>query len=261
MERMPHICLTCDRVAQFAILPGAPERVDAIAKHMTQVEALEWNREFKSVIGTYQGIRILVVSTGIGGPSTAIVVEELAKLGVKCMIRIGSCGALEPSLRVGDLVLVQGAVREDGTSKSYIEACYPAIPDYDVLQATVESAREIGIRHTVGVIRSHDMIYNDEKERVYAYWGKRGVVASDMESATLFVVGKLRGIQTASILNVVAEYRSSTEDGINAYVDCNEQAMQGEENEIEIAFRACLCMEHRKLVETETIKMERGNIE
>ena len=243
MERMPHILLSAEHIAKYAILPGAPERVDAIATYLEDVKRLEYNREFKSIWGTYQGVEILVVSTGIGGPSTAIVVEELAKIGVTSMIRIGSCGALRKELKVGDLVLINGAVRDDGTSKSYVDLCYPAIPDYDLLNACVDCAKEAELPYVVGMARSHDMIYNDHKEEVYDYWGNRGVYASDMETATLFVVGKLRGVRTASILNVVAEYHDSTEDGINQYVDQNKLAMEGERNEILTALKACYWME------------------
>lgn len=238
MELMPHIRLSTDNQAKYAILPGAPERVDIISSYLEDVKHLAYNREFKSIEGTYQGVKILVVSTGIGGPSTAIVVEELAKIGVTSMIRVGSCGALRRELKVGDLVLVNGAVRDDGTSKSYVDLCYPAIPDYDLLNACVVRAKEAKIPYVVGMARSHDMIYNDQKDAVYDYWGKRGVYASDMETAALFVIGKLRGVRTASILNVVAEYHSSTEAGINQYVDQNQLAMAGERNEILTALNA-----------------------
>lgn len=116
MEVMPHLKLRDDLGIQYAILPGDPARVERIAEQLEDVEELEFNREYKSIAGTYRGIRVLAVSTGIGGPSTGIAVEELARIGVTHAIRIGSCGALQKEIRLGDLILVQGAVRDEGTS-------------------------------------------------------------------------------------------------------------------------------------------------
>jgi len=238
MDCMPHIRLTKEHQADYAILPGAPERIDTIASYLDEVEELAYNREFRSIRGKYRGVNVLAVSTGIGGPSTAIVVEELARIGVKNMIRIGSAGALKEGLEVGDLVCIQGAVRDDGTSKSYVEESFPAIPDYDLLNACVESAREQKYRCHVGMARSHDMIYNDRKEEVYQYWGERNVYASDMETAALFVVGGLRKVHTASILNIVVASSHSTESGINDYVEQTSLASEGEKHEIITALEA-----------------------
>ena len=238
MECMPHIRLSQEHQADYAILPGAPERIDAIASYLEDVEELAYNREFRSIRGTYRGVRVLAVSTGIGGPSTAIAVEELAKIGVKNMIRIGSAGALREGLEVGDLVCIQGAVRDDGTSRSYVEESYPAIPDYELLSACIASASEQKFRYHVGMARSHDMIYNDHKEEVYQYWGERNVYASDMETAALFVIGSLRHVHTASILNVVVACNHSMEHGINDYVRQKSLASEGETHEILTALEA-----------------------
>jgi uridine phosphorylase len=133
MEVMPHLKLRDDLGIQYAILPGDPARVERIAEQLEDVEELEFNREYKSIAGTYKGIRMLAVSTGIGGPSTGIAVEELARIGVTHAIRIGSCGALQKEIRLGDLILVQGAVRDEGTSRTYIDSIYPAIPDFELM--------------------------------------------------------------------------------------------------------------------------------
>ena len=139
MEVMPHLKLRDDLGIQYAILPGDPARVERIAEQLEDVEELEFNREYKSIAGTYRGIRMLAVSTGIGGPSTGIAVEELARIGVTHAIRIGSCGALQKEIRLGDLILVQGAVRDEGTSRTYIDSIYPAIPDFELMNACVEA--------------------------------------------------------------------------------------------------------------------------
>ena len=161
MEVMPHLKLRDDLGIQYAILPGDPARVERIAEQLEDVEELEFNREYKSIAGTYKGIRMLAVSTGIGGPSTGIAVEELARIGVTHAIRIGSCGALQKEIRLGDLILVQGAVRDEGTSRTYIDSIYPAIPDFELMNACVEAAEEEQIPAHVGMARSHDSFYTD----------------------------------------------------------------------------------------------------
>ena len=226
MEVMPHLKLRDDLGIQYAILPGDPARVERIAEQLEDGEELEFNREYKSIAGTYKGIRVLAVSTGIGGPSTGIAVEELARIGVTHAIRIGSCGALQKEIRLGDLILVQGAVRDEGTSRTYIDSIYPAIPDFELMNACVEVAEEEQIPAHVGMARSHDSFYTDR------------VLGCDMETAALFVIGKLRGVKTASVLNTVVEYEDNLEDNINNYTDGVNATVQGEKNEIHVALEA-----------------------
>ena len=225
MEIMPHLQIRDDLGVHYAILPGDPARVDRIAEQLTDVEKLAYNREFKSVRGLYKGVPVLAVSTGIGGPSACIAVEELARAGVTHMIRIGSGGALQPGIHLGDLVMVQGAVRSDGASKMYIDPVYPAVPDFDLLTACVTAARQ------------DQLSYQEEEMRTK--WTKSGIMVSDMETAALFVVGRLRGVHTASILNTVVEYKDDLEQNINNYADGASRTMQGEWNEIHTALEAC----------------------
>ena len=202
---------------------------------MTDVEELAYNREFKSVRGLYKGVPVLAVSTGIGGPSACIAVEELARAGVTHMVRIGSGGALQPGIHLGDLVMVQGAVRSDGASKMYIDPVYPAVPDFDLLTACVTAARQDQLSYHVGLCRSHDSFYTDQEDEMRTKWTKSGIMVSDMETAALFVVGRLRGVHTASILNTVVEYKDDLEQNINNYADGASRTMQGEWNEIHAA--------------------------
>ena len=227
---MPHLKLRADLGIQYAILPGDPARVERIAEQLEDVEELEFNREYKSIAGTYKGIRVLAVSTGIGGPSTGIAVEELARIGVT--------HALQKEIRLGDLILVQGTVRDEGTSKTYIDSIYPAIPDYELMNACVEAAEEEQIPAHVGMARSHDSFYTDREDEIDALWSGRGVLGCDMETAALFVIGRLRGVKTASILNTVVEYEDSLEDNINNYTDGVNATVQGEKNEIHVALEA-----------------------
>ena len=243
MEIMPHLKLPVDLGIRYAILPGDPARVDRIAKFLESPRELAFNREYKSVGGSYKGVPILALSTGIGGPSTGIAVEELARMGVKAAIRIGSCGALQKNIHLGDLILVQGAVRDEGTSKTYLDPIYPAVPDYELLAACVEAAREKKFSAHVGLARSHDSFYTDREDEIDAYWSGQGILGADMETAALFVIGRLRGMKTASILNTVVEYEENLEENINSYSDGASLTMRGEEHEILTALEACCKIE------------------
>ena len=235
---MPHIRLPKDLDVDCVLLPGDPARADTVASHLEDARLLASNREFRSWQGTYKGKKMLVTSTGIGAASCAIAVEELIQCGVHNLIRIGSCGALQKEIRLGDLILVQGAVRDEGTSRTYIDSIYPAIPDFELMNACVEAAEEEQIPAHVGMARSHDSFYTDREDEIDALWAGRGVLGCDMETAALFVIGKLRGVKTASVLNTVVEYEDNLEDNINNYTDGVNATVQGEKNEIHVALEA-----------------------
>lgn len=237
-ERQAHIRLSRQDGAKYAILPGDPARIDRIKEKLTDARELQYNREMRSISGYYKGINVLAVSTGMGGASTGIAVEELHNIGVEYMIRIGSCGALSSSIRLGDLILVNGAVRDDGASKAYIDSIYPAIPDTRLLMATIRAAEDRKFAFHVGRARSHDSFYTDREEEIDAYWSQRGILGADMETAALFTIGALRGVKCASILNTVVEYEQDLKQNINDYVDGESIVKQGEENEIITALEA-----------------------
>jgi uridine phosphorylase len=245
-QLQPHIRLDSNHGALCALLPGDPARLDRIQPFLTDVQALAYNREYRSLVGSYQGIRVLAVSTGIGGASAGIAVEELKNLGVVNMIRIGSCGALQPQVKIGDLVLVSGAVRDDGASKTYIDSIFPAVPDSALLIACVQAAKARNIRHHTGIARSHDSFYTDREAEIDAYWSQRGVLGADMETAALYTIGHLRGIRTMSILNNVVAFEENTLDAIGSYVDGETAAMQGETHEILVALDAFAQIVHPK---------------
>jgi uridine phosphorylase len=154
------------------------------------------------------------------------------------MIRIGSCGANQPDIRLGDLVIAIGAVRNDGASDAYMERAYPAVPDTELLFSVIEAAKKEGYSHHIGLVRSHDSFYTDEEQQIDNYWSSKGILASDMETAPLFVIGRLRGIKTASILNVVVEQEGNLEGGINDYLEGEQNSKRGEEREILTALEA-----------------------
>lgn len=234
----PHLRCGIEDTAEYAILPGDPQRIERIKTFLEDVKEVAYNREFRTISGYYKGVKVLVTSTGIGGPSTCIAVEELNNIGVKTMIRIGSCGALQPDMKLGELVIGNGAVRDEGTSATYIDRIYPAVPDTEVLMALLNSAKKLGIPYHCGKIRSHDSFYTDREEQIDQYWSEVGVLGADMESSPLFVIGALRNIKTASILNVVVESNGNLESGINDYVGGESQTAIGEKNEILLALEA-----------------------
>lgn len=234
----PHLQLDQTVNAQCALLPGDPARLDRIANFLDEVSELAYNREFRSLRGLYKGLPILAVSTGIGGASAGIAVEELHNIGVKAMIRIGSCGALQPKVRLGDLVIVNGAVKDDGASKTYSQAILPAVPDADLLIACIQAAKDLKCPYHVGIARSHDSFYTDREVEIDAYWSTQGVLGADMETAALFTIAHLRGVKAASILNNVVAYEQDTAESISSYVDGANLAMQGERNEILTALEA-----------------------
>lgn len=243
----PHIRCGINDTAKYAILPGDPERVERVKKFLDNPEDIVFNREFKTAVGFYKGVKVIVTSTGIGGPSAAIAVEELKNIGVETLIRIGSCGALQEDIRIGDLIIAAGAVRNDGTSDAYIEKGYPAIPDTEVLMCILKSAEELNYRYHCGYIRSHDSFYTDKENDIDNYWGEKGILGADMESAPIFVIGGLRKLKIASILNVVVEKNSNLEEGINGYVDGESSILKGEEREILTALEAIVKLERKAI--------------
>lgn len=239
--KQPHICLDETLGIECAILPGDPARLDRIAAQLEDVRELTWNREFRSLCGSYRGLRVLALSTGIGGCSAGIAVEELHNIGVRAMIRIGSCGALQTGIALGDLILPCGAVRDDGASKAYVDVRYPAVPDARLLQCCMERAHALGLRTHVGLAHSHESFYHAENDQESIYWSSKGVLGADMETAALFTIGRLRGVSAASILNNVVLWGEDTADAIGGYVDGEDAAARGERDEIRLALEALHC--------------------
>ena len=234
----PHLRTDETHGCRYALLPGDPARLDRIAPFLADVKELAYNREYRSISGVYKNIKVIAVSTGIGGCSAGIAVEELARTGVKAMIRIGSCGAMQPEIGLGDLILAAGAVRDDGASRAYVDLRFPAVADTELLNACLTAARQNGITHHIGIVHSHESFYTDDEEEQKAFWAKRGVLGADMETAALFTIGRLRGIKTASVLNNVVICGTDTADGIGNYASGKQATVQGEENEIRTALEA-----------------------
>lgn len=200
-------------VGKYCILPGDPGRCEAIAAHFENPVHRMTNREYCTWTGTLLGEPVSVCSTGIGGPSAAIAMEELAQLGVHTFLRVGTCGGIRLDVSSGDVVIATGAIRMEGTSREYAPIEYPAVPDFQVTSALVQAAQTLGKPYHTGVVQCKDSFYGQHTpERMpvsYALlakweaWKRLGVLASEMESAALFVVANTLGVRCGSCFHVV----------------------------------------------------------
>ena len=212
-DKLFHIAITREQGAEYAILPGDPGRVEKIAPFIDNAKPLAQNREFKSYSGTLCGKRIIIMSTGIGGASAAIALEELTMAGLKAAIRIGTCGGMQTEVVPGDLIIPTGAVRMEGTSKEYAPIELPAVADFDVLNALVTAAKQNNYPYHTGVVQSKDSFYGQhdpssmpvgyELENKWEAWKKCGVLASEMETAALFTVAQVRKIKMGCVLHAL----------------------------------------------------------
>ena len=197
----------------YCILPGDPGRCRAIAQYFEHPVHIRTNREYVTYTGTLLGERVSVVSTGIGGPSAAIAMEELCNLGVHTFVRVGTCGGIKTEVQSGDVVVATGALRMEGTSREYAPIEYPAVPDFQVTCALVRAAEELGYPTHTGVVQCKDSFYGQHSphrmpvhfdlEQKWEAWKRLGVLASEMESAALFTVAAARGVRCGSVFHVI----------------------------------------------------------
>ncbi|MDR1600723.1 MAG: uridine phosphorylase [Oscillospiraceae bacterium] len=209
-----HVALKKGDIGRYALLPGDPGRCGPIAARFDNGRMIASHREYVTYTGTLDGEPVCVTSTGIGGASTAIAVEELVRCGVDTFIRVGTCGGMQPSVAVNDVVIAQAAIRFDGTSKEYIPVEFPAVADYGALRALDQASRLPGHNHNthIGVVQCKDSFYGQhEPERMPARdmlldkwraWIQAGCLASEMESATLFILGSVLKVRTGAALVV-----------------------------------------------------------
>ncbi len=208
-----HINLTAAQGAKYAILPGDPARTEQIASYFDSAEEIAFNREFRTFRGTIDGENVLAVSTGIGGPSAAICMEELIHIGVDTFVRVGTCGGMQLNVLPGDLVIATGAIRMDGTSKEYMPLEFPAVADLEVTNALVKAGGKLGFPYHTGIVQAKDSFYGqhspdtmgcaDELKSKWSAWIKGGCLASEMESATMFVLASLRRARAGAIFHCV----------------------------------------------------------
>jgi uridine phosphorylase len=244
----PHIMCGGGNVNKYVLLPGDPGRIPRICEHLENAEEIARNRGFLTWNGKYRGVSLTVTSTGIGGPSLAIAIHELCNLGARVFIRVGSCGGLSEKVKIGDLVLPNGAVRDEGTSRAYVDTGYPAIPDFELIQALANAAKKLDYPFHVGINRSHDSFYIPNILAVENEWKKRNVISEDLETATLFTISGLIGVKAASVLNAVVTYGQKPEAGISEYALGNPRCKTGEKASIQVALAAIEMMTRQKIM-------------
>ena len=198
-----HILAKPEEIAERVIIAGDPARVKQVAQMLDEAKLVNENRGFLTYTGYYKGTRVTVATHGIGGPSAAIVIEELIMLGAKVIVRLGTAGGMIEDLKIGDVVIPYGAAHlDDALLRMYVKEGYlPAIPHPEVLLAIIESANELGLSYKLGVIFSSDAFYAEDESFVKE-WSSKGIIAVEMECATLFTIGLLRGIKTGALLVV-----------------------------------------------------------
>lgn len=209
-----HIQMKPGDVGRYVLLPGDPGRCEQIASHFDNARLVAYNREYKTYTGTLLGEKVSVTSTGIGGPSTAIAVEELAEIGADTFIRVGTCGGMAREVAPGSIVIASGAIRAEGTSREYLPLEFPAVATHQVTCALEQAAKSLGLTHHIGVVQCKDSFYgqhapetqpiSEELLRRWSAWIKGGCLASEMESSTLFILGNVRRLRTGTVLLVCA---------------------------------------------------------
>src|SRR5438128_3920094 len=160
-DKKYHVGVAKGEVGDYVLVPGDPGRVPAIAKYLDGAKEVAFSREYRTFTGSLVGVPVSTISSGMGGPSVAIGIEELSELGVHTFLRVGTCGAAQPEIKMGDLVIATGSVRSEGTPDGYVPLEYPAIASLDVVNALVEAAQAAGVPYHVGVLRSVDALYSD----------------------------------------------------------------------------------------------------
>ena len=209
-----HIGLRKGDVGKYVILPGDPKRCEKIAKHFDNAKLIADSREYVTYTGYLDGVKVSVTSTGIGGPSASIALEELVRVGADTFLRVGTCGGMQPEIMGGDLVIATGAIRMEGTSKEYAPIEFPAVANLDITNALVQAAKELKKKYHVGIVQCKDAFYGQHEPETkpvdyelinkWNAWVRLGCKASEMESAALFVVGDYLKVRVGSSFLVVA---------------------------------------------------------
>jgi uridine phosphorylase len=197
-------------VGKYVILPGDPGRVAKIAAYLDDAVHVSTYREYVTYTGTLEGVKVSVTSTGIGGPSASIAMEELSQIGADTFIRVGTCGGIDSSLVPGDLIVPTSAIRMEGTGREYVPIEFPAVANFTLVRELDEAAKRLGNRHHVGVVECKDSYYGQhdpdrmpvsyELHQKWEAWKRAGALGSEMESATLFIVASALRARCATVL-------------------------------------------------------------
>ena len=237
MAKQPHLLVEQGDLTDVALVPGDPGRVDRIAGHCDDHEVVAENREYKVVNAEYEGRDLTVCSTGIGCPSATIAAEELHTVGVETLIRVGTTGALQHGIEIGDMVVATGAAKDEGTTNRYESETLPAVPDYDVLSSLVDSTEANDEDVHVGPIATDDAFYAETDEYV-ENWEAGGILAVEMEAAALFTLARRKGMRAGAICTVDGNLVEGTQKGETDEDELPEKAKNNVDRAINIALDA-----------------------
>lgn len=231
-----HIGVGKGEVGRYVFLPGDPKRCEKIAKYFDQPVKVGDSREFVTYTGYLNGVKVSVTSTGVGGPSASIAMEELVACGADTFIRVGTCGGMDMNVQSGDLVIATGAIRMEGTSKEYAPIEYPAVADLDMVNALVEGAKRVNASYHTGVVECKDAFYGQHRPetlpngqdllRKWNAWLGMGCKASEMESAALFIVAGYLHVRCGTTLLVVANQEREKQELPNPQVHDTDLAIR-----------------------------------
>ena len=223
-------------IGKYVIMPGDPKRCAKIAEHFDDAHLVADVREFVTYTGFLDGVKVSVTSTGIGGPSAAIAINELAKCGAHTFLRVGTCGGMQENVMSGDIVIASGAVRMEGTSREFAPLEYPAVPDFAALSSLVQSAKNQNIPYHTGVVQCKDSFFGQHEPEVmpvsyelcnkWDAWVKMGCLASEMESAALFIAGAYLKVRVGACFLVVANQERAKKGLPNPQVHDTELAIK-----------------------------------
>ena len=231
-----HIGIDASDIGKYVILPGDPKRCEKIAAHFNDAKLVGDRREYVTYTGYLNGEKVSVTSTGIGGPSAAIAMEELVKLGAHTFIRVGTCGGMQENIKSGDVVIANAAIRAEGTSKEYAPIEFPAVSSFEVTTALKNASDKLKQTSHIGVVQCKDSFYGQhepdkmpisyELENKWQAWLRMGTLASEMESAALFTVANYLGVKAGSCFLVVANQEREKKGLENPVVHDTEMAIK-----------------------------------
>ena len=231
-----HTGVGADDIGKYVILPGDPKRCKKIAEHFDDAKLVADVREYTTYTGYLDGVKVSVTSTGIGGPSASIAIDELVKCGAHTFIRVGTCGGMQEEVIGGDVVIATGAVRMEGTSREFAPIEYPAVANIDCVNALIDAANSLKVNHHVGVVQCKDSFFGQhepeimpvsyELENKWQAWLRMGCLASEMESAALFIAGQFMRVRVGSCFLVVANQERAKKGLENKQVHDTELAIK-----------------------------------
>ena len=235
-DKQYHIQVASGDVGRYVILPGDPKRCEKIARYFDDAKLIADSREYVTYTGYLEGVKVSVTSTGIGGPSAAIAMEELVKAGADTFLRIGTCGGMQTDVMSGDIVIATGAVRMEGTSKEYAPIEYPAVPDIQLVNALINAAEKLEKTYHAGVVQCKDSFYGQHSPETkpagyelinkWEAWKQMGCLASEMESAALFIVANYLHVRPGTCLLVMANHERKKAGLFNPVVHDTDTAVR-----------------------------------